>query len=42
MLFTGKWPAALRNWVLKDMRATLRMGAYVMLLTDVYPPFSTE
>lgn len=42
VLFTGKWPAGLRNWVLKGMRATLRMDAYVMLLTDVYPPFSTE
>ncbi|MEQ1874429.1 MAG: DUF4389 domain-containing protein [Ilumatobacteraceae bacterium] len=42
VLFTGKWPAALRNWVLKGFNATIRMDAYVMLLTDEYPPFSTE
>lgn len=42
VLFTGKWPAALRNWVLKGFNATIRMDAYVMLLTDQYPPFSTE
>lgn len=42
VLFTGKWPAGLRNWVLKGLRAVLRLDAYVMLLTDVYPPFSTE
>ena len=42
VLFTGKWPAALRNWVLKGFNATIRMDAYVMLLTDEYPPFSTD
>jgi len=42
VLFTGKWPAAIRGWVLKGLNATVRMDAYVMLLTDVYPPFSAE
>lgn len=42
VLFTGKWPVAIRGWVLKGMNASLRLNAYVMLLTDVYPPFSTE
>ena len=42
VLFTGKWPVAIRGWVLKGLNATVRMDAYVMLLTDVYPPFSTE
>jgi len=42
VLFTGKWPAALRDWVLKGMRVGVRLNAYVMLLTDVYPPFSTD
>jgi len=31
VLFTGKWPAAM-----------LRFDAYLYLLTDVYPPFSTD
>lgn len=42
VLFTGKWPAAMRNWVLKSMRVMVRFDAYLYLLTDVYPPFSTE
>jgi len=42
VLFTGKWPAGLRNWVLKGLRAWVRLDTYVLLLTDVYPPFSTE
>jgi hypothetical protein len=42
VLFTGKWPSGLRNWVLKGISATLRLDAYMMLLTDMYPPFSTE
>ena len=42
VLFTGKWPPAIRGWVLKGMSASLRLNAYAMLLTDVYPPFSTE
>lgn len=40
VLFTGKWPAGLRDWVLKGLRAVLRLDAYVMLLTDTYPPMS--
>ncbi len=42
VLFTGKWPVAIRGWVLKGLNAMVRLDAYVMLLTDVYPPFSTE
>jgi len=42
VLFTGKWPAGLRSWVMKALRAWVRLDAYVLLLTDVYPPFSTE
>ncbi len=42
VLFTGKWPVAIRGWVLKGLNAVVRLDAYVMLLTDVYPPFSTE
>ncbi len=42
VLFTGKWPVAMRNWVLKSLRVMLRFDAYLYLLTDVYPPFSTD
>ncbi|MBI4883396.1 MAG: DUF4389 domain-containing protein [Actinobacteria bacterium] len=41
VLFTGKWPAALHGWVMKGMRAGLRLNAYAFLLTDTYPPFAT-
>lgn len=42
VLFTGKWPDAIRGWVMKGLRATVRFDAYAMLLTDTYPPFSTS
>ncbi len=42
VLFTGKWPAGLRGWVMKSLNASLRLNAYAFLLTDVYPPFSTD
>jgi hypothetical protein len=42
VLFTGKWPAALHGWVMKSMRASLRLNAYAYLLTDTYPPFATD
>ncbi len=42
VLFTGKWPEGLRNFVLGVVRWSLRVQAYFLLLTDVYPPFSLE
>jgi hypothetical protein len=42
VLFTGKWPAGLHRWVMKSMRASLRLNAYAFLLTDVYPPLSFD
>ena len=42
VLFTGKWPEGLRTWVLKSLNVGVRLNAYTMLLTDVYPPFSAE
>ena len=42
VLFTGRWPADLRAWVLKMTRVWIRLGAYALLLTDRYPPFETE
>jgi hypothetical protein len=42
VLFTGKWPAGLRTWVMKYMRAALRFQAYVLLLTDEMPPLNFD
>jgi hypothetical protein len=41
ILFTGKYPAELFNFVVGVMRWSLRVYAYAVLLTtDMYPPFS--
>jgi Domain of unknown function (DUF4389) len=42
VLFTGKWPEGLRDFVVKVMRWSLRVQAYFLLLTDVYPPFELD
>ena len=41
VLFTGKYPQGLFNFVTGVMRWGLRVNAYAFLLvTDQYPPFS--
>lgn len=40
VLFTGKWPVGLRNFVVGLTRWSTRLNAYMYLLTDTYPPFS--
>jgi hypothetical protein len=40
VLFTGRWPVGLRDFVLGVARWWLRVDAYLLLLTDEYPPFS--
>ncbi len=42
VLFTGKWPAGLHGWVMKYLRAALRLNTYAFLLTDEYPPMSFD
>jgi hypothetical protein len=42
VLFTGRWPAGLRDFVVSAMRIGLRYNAYALLLTDEYPPFSLD
>lgn len=43
ILFTGRYPESLFNYVVGVMRWSLRVSAYVTLLvTDEYPPFSLD
>jgi hypothetical protein len=40
ILFTGKYPQSLFNFIVWYWRWTTRVSAYSFLLTDKYPPFS--
>lgn len=40
VLITGRWPSGARDFLVGVSRWSLRVQAYVGLLTDVYPPFS--
>ncbi len=40
VLFTGHWPRGLFDFVAGTLRWGYRVSAYVLLLTDEYPPFS--
>jgi hypothetical protein len=40
VLFTGRWPDGLRDFALGVGRWWLRVEAYLVLLTDEYPPFA--
>jgi hypothetical protein len=42
VLFTGKYPAGIFSLVEGTLRWTYRVGAYIFLLTDAYPPFSLD
>jgi hypothetical protein len=42
ILVTGRWPDRLRSWVMKFNRVSIRIEAYMLLLTDEYPPYTTE
>jgi hypothetical protein len=42
VLFTGRWPEGMRDFVMNVWRWWLRVMAYFALLTDVYPPFAFE
>jgi hypothetical protein len=42
VLFTGRWPAGLRDFALGVGRWWLRVEAYLVLLTDDYPPFTLD
>jgi hypothetical protein len=40
VLFTGRWPEGMRDFLVGVARWTFRVTAYVYLMTDEYPPFS--
>jgi small-conductance mechanosensitive channel len=40
VLFTGAWPQGLRDFMVGVQRWGVRVGAYLFLMTDEYPPFS--
>lgn len=40
VLFTGRWPIGMRDFVINVMRWSLRVQVYFLLLTDTYPPFA--
>lgn len=42
VLFTGRWPDRLRNFVVANLRISSRFNAYIHYLTDQYPPFSLD
>jgi hypothetical protein len=39
VLFTGRWPGGMRDFVLNVQRWYQRVQTYMLLLTDEYPPF---
>lgn len=42
VLFTGNYPAGMRNFVVGSARYFTRLSAYTCLLTDEYPPFALD
>jgi hypothetical protein len=42
VIFTGRWPQGLRDFAVGVGRWWLRVDAYLLLLTDEYPPFSLD
>lgn len=42
ILFTGKFPRGLFDFIVGTQRWTLRLNAYIYLMRDEYPPFSLK
>ncbi len=42
VIFTGRYPRGMRDFVVGVARWSMRVNAYALLMTDVYPPFSLE
>ena len=42
VLFTGSWPAGLRDYILGVFRWYVRVQTYILLRDDQYPPFALD
>jgi hypothetical protein len=42
VLFTGKYPKGMHDYMVGFLRWALRLGAYMNYMTDTYPPFSMQ
>jgi hypothetical protein len=42
VLFTGRYPRGMFDFVVGYLRWNQRLNAYLMFLTDAYPPFSNR
>ena len=42
VIILGRWPTGLNDFLIGFLRWTTRVNAYCYLLTDEYPPFSTN
>ncbi len=42
VLFTGRWNDGMRDFAIGCTRYFVRLQAYLVLLTDKYPPFSID
>src|SRR6185312_6720431 len=42
VLFTGRYPEGMFNYMVGVHRWGLRVGAYVLLMVDPYPPFTLD
>jgi hypothetical protein len=40
VLFTGKYPEGMHNYMVGVLRWNIRVNAFMSYLTDTYPPFS--
>ena len=42
VLFTAKYPTSFHEWVVGQIRWTLRISLYMSYMTDTYPPFTGD
>jgi hypothetical protein len=42
VIFTGSWSPGMRDFVVGVTRWSSRVSAYILLMTDQYPPFSLD
>jgi hypothetical protein len=42
VLFTGKYPKTMHEWVVGQIRWQMRVTLYMKFMTDTYPPFTGD